>query len=385
MLSSAGFFARRHHFPTHFVPDISGKDIFLHFSFGEYKTSIHIRKEIPLIENITGDFGNTIIIADENTAYIADKVRNGRDITRCILKNGEENKNWQSVETIIRAANQAGLGRDCIFIGIGGGVITDITGFAASIYKRGCRLVFISTTLLGMVDASIGGKTGFDLLGLKNLVGSFYPAETVYMPLFSLSTLPQIEWKSGMAELIKTAILSGDDFLELLFPLAANFDDAPSLLKYDTFRNCIERAVNYKDSVVTEDFYDFGKRMLLNLGHTFGHALESAAGLGKITHGEAVAWGVVRACELGVTLGYTPQSRAKKICALISSFGFECSCPHPLARDTEAILHAIKGDKKKKIGKYSFIVPDETSARVVEIDSDDTKTLVDILAGGIRL
>ena len=357
----------------------------MHFSFGEYKTSIHIRKGIPLIENITGDFGNTILIADENTAHIAAQVSNGRDIHRCILRSGEENKNWQSVESILRAANQAGLGRDCIFIGVGGGVTCDLTGFAASIYKRGCRLVFISTTLLGMVDASIGGKTGFDLTGIKNLAGSFYPAETVYIPLNALSTLPQIEWKSGMAELIKTAILCGDDFLELLFPLAANFDDAPSLLKYDTFRNCIERAVNYKDSVVTEDLYDFGKRMLLNLGHTFGHALESAAGLGRITHGEAVAWGIVRSCELGIALGYTPQARAKKISKLISSFGYECSCPHPLALDAQAILHAIKSDKKKKLGKYSFIVPDESSARIVEIDTDDTKTLVDILAGGITL
>jgi len=357
----------------------------LHFAFGEYKTSIHIRKEIPLIENITGDFGNSILIADENTAYIADKIRNGRDIPRCILKNGEENKNWNSVETILRAAHHAGLGRDCIFIGIGGGVISDLSGFAASIYKRGCRLVFISTSLLGMVDACIGGKTGFDLAGIKNLIGSFYPAETVYIPIYALSTLPQIEWKSGMAELIKTAILSGDDFLELLFPLAANFENASSLLKYDTFRNCIERAVAYKDSVVTEDLYDFGKRMLLNLGHTFGHALESAAGLGKITHGEAVAWGIVRSCELGISLGYTPQARAKKINKLISSFGYECSCPHPLARNTEALLHAIKSDKKNKYNKYSFIVPDESSARAVEIDSDDTKTLVDILAGGITL
>jgi len=357
----------------------------LHFSFGEYKTGIHIRKEIPLIENITGDFGNAIMIADENTAYIADKIRNSRDIPRCILKNGEENKNWQSVESILRAANHAGLGRDCIFIGIGGGVVTDLTGFAASIYKRGCRLVFISTTLLGMVDASIGGKTGFDLNGIKNLAGSFYPAETVYIPLYALRTLPQIQWKSGMAELIKTAVLCGDDFLELLFPLAANFDDAPSLLKYDTFRSCIERAVNFKDSVVTEDLYDFGKRMLLNLGHTFGHALESAAGLGTITHGEAVAWGIARSCELGVALGYTPQARAKKIGKLISSFGFECSTPHPLAPDTQAILHAIKSDKKKKYGKYSFIVPDETGARAVEIDTDDINTLVDILSGGIRL
>jgi len=357
----------------------------LHFSFGEYRTSINIRKEIPLIENITGDFNNSILIADENTAYIADKVRNSRDIPCCIIKSGEENKTWQSVETILRAANHAGLGRDCIFIGIGGGVVTDITGFAASIYKRGCRLVFISTTLLGMVDASIGGKTGFDLIGIKNLAGSFYPAETVYIPILSLLTLPQIEWKSGMAELIKTAILCDDDFLDLLFPLAANFSDASSLLKYDTFRKCIERAVEYKDSIVKEDLYDFGKRMLLNLGHTFGHALESAAGLGKITHGEAVAWGIARSCELGISLGYTSQARAKKISKLLSSFGYECSCPHPLASNADAILHAFKSDKKKKYGKYSFIVPDDTSARAVEIDSDDKSTLIDILAGGIRI
>jgi len=378
-------FALRHHSRALFFGLLTKKDVILHFSFGEYKTSISIRRSVPLIENITADFGNTILIADENTADIAAKVSNGRVIPRCILKSGEKNKNWQSVEMILRSANQAGLTRDCIFIGIGGGVISDLTGFAASIYKRGCRLVFVSTTLLGMVDASIGGKTGFDLADIKNLVGSFYPAETVYIPIDTLCTLPQIEWKSGMAELIKTAILCGDDFLELLFPLAANFENASSLLKYDTFRICIEKAVAYKDSVVTEDLYDFGKRMLLNLGHTFGHALESAAGLGRLTHGEAVAWGIVRACELGIALGYTPQARAKKISKLISMYGYECSSPHPLARDTEAILNAIKSDKKKMRGKYSFIVPDESGARAVEIDSDETKTLEDILAGGIKI
>ena len=186
----------------------------MQFSFGEYNTNVEISYNIPLICCIAVDLGlevesdsfKPLIIADENTSHIAKTVNYGFDYPVCILKSGEENKNWQSVETILNAANAYGLGRDGIFIAVGGGVVCDIAGFAASIYMRGCRLVFVSTTLLAMVDASVGGKTGFDLFDIKNLAGSFYPPEKVYIPTETLRTLPQKEFKSGMAELIKTAI-----------------------------------------------------------------------------------------------------------------------------------------------------------------------------------
>jgi len=361
----------------------------LHFTFNEYNSYVEISREFPAINLIAQKLGleadggsfKPLIIADENTAYIAAKISGGVDYPRVIIKSGEENKTWQSVETILAAASKAGLGRDCIFIAVGGGVIGDLSGFAASIYMRGCRFVLVSTTLLGMVDASVGGKTGFDLFGIKNLAGSFYPAQSVYIPLDALSTLPQAEIKSGMAELIKTAVLCGGDFLEQLTPLAENINNLNKFQENDTLHKCVERAVLYKGGVVSEDFRESGKRMLLNLGHTFGHALESAAGLGNITHGEAVAWGMARACELGIALGITPRERAVKIIGLIKSFGYECSCPHPAARDKDAVFSAMNSDKKKKNGRLTFIVPDDKNARIAVLKTEETQILENILLG----
>jgi len=342
---------------------------FMKFNFGEYSSNVFISREVPDIEKITGDLGllsfesGPLLVADENTREIAAKISGKAGLPLCLLKSGEENKNWASVQEILSAASEAGLGRDGIFIGIGGGVIGDLCGFASSIYMRGCRLVLVSTTLLGMVDASVGGKTGFDLFGIKNLAGSFYPAQSVYIPVDCLKTLPPKEWKSGMAELIKTAVLDGDDFLDLLADTGAGFfSNIQEFLEGELLYKSVERAVLYKGSIVSEDLRESGRRMLLNLGHTFAHALEAASGLGRLSHGEAVAWGIIRACELGLALGITPRGRAEKIKKVIYSFGYDCSCPHPLA-DTGLILKAMLSDKKKKNGKITFIVPDEKSAR----------------------
>jgi 3-dehydroquinate synthase len=361
------------------------------FTFDEFKTFVDFNREIPSIGKIAAVFGlnsedsafKPLIIADENTVSIANKACGGKNLPRCVIKSGEENKNWQTIEKILACAHESGLGRDGIFIGVGGGVIGDLSGFASSIYMRGCRFVLVCTTLLGMVDASVGGKTGFDLFGIKNLAGTFYPAQAVFMPQDCLATLPQKEWKSGTAELIKTAILAGGDFLDVLAEISPkDFSDTNKLLSGDALGKCIERAVKYKGAVVSEDMRESGKRMLLNLGHTFGHALEASAGLGKISHGEAVAWGIVRACELGTALGITPKARAQKITEVIASFGYNCSCPHPLAGDKDALLNAMKSDKKKKQGNLTFIVPDKKSARSVILKTENEMKLIENVLKG---
>ena len=359
----------------------------MQFTLGEYSTRVFFSREIPGIEKITADLGagsfKPLIVCDENTSVIAGKICGGAKLPECQLKSGENFKNWQAVHEILSAAHAAGLSRDGIIIGVGGGVIGDLCGFAASIYMRGCRLALVSTTLLGMVDASVGGKTGFDLFGIKNLAGSFYPAETVYMPLDSLASLPAMEWKSGMAELVKTAVLDGDGFLDELSSLpAVTMGKTASLLDGEILQKCIERAVLYKGGIVSEDMRESGRRMLLNLGHTFGHALEAAAGLGNISHGEAVAWGIVRACELGYALGFTPRARAEKIRGLITAFGYDCSCPHHLMGSTDTFLKLMESDKKKKKGKLTFIVPDEKSALAFAVESaKEMKTVEKIISG----
>jgi 3-dehydroquinate synthase len=316
-----------------------------------------------------------------------------------VLEPGEAFKGWASAERIITAAKEAGLSRDGLFIGIGGGVITDITAFAASIYMRGASLCLLSTTLLGMVDAALGGKTGFDLLGIKNLAGTFFPASSIYIPLDTLKTLPSREWKSGMAELIKTAVLDTPETLEKVKALGPALKD---LFAGDTdtigavvgnaagsaLAALIERAILVKGRIVeadpreTLDAKNAGSgRALLNLGHTFGHALESSAGLGKLSHGEAVAWGMVRACELGSALGITPLARSWEITEILASYGYETRAPHPCVRNTALFMQALGGDKKKRAGQLTFVVPSTEQAELVSAASLEPQLLLHIIQG----
>jgi 3-dehydroquinate synthase len=247
-----------------------------------------------------------------------------------------------------------------------------------------------------MVDAGVGGKTGFDLFGIKNLAGTFFPAGRVYLPLDALNTLSSTEWKSGMAELLKTAVLDGDEFLALAASLNQDLPPGSFSVSFpevftrrlleggaEKLTDCLSRAIAYKGRIVESDPRETGtRRALLNLGHTFAHALESAAGLGRLSHGEAVAWGVIRACELGIALGITPPSRAETIGRLFSSYGYETAAPHPLIGDIELFLKALEGDKKKKGGGLVFIVP--TAEGAVETKAEappETSLLRNIVTG----
>jgi 3-dehydroquinate synthase len=326
-----------------------------------------IREELTLLTGTAGPASGVLVVCDTNTLPLA--VAGPGEAPRCVLAAGEEHKTWGAVEQILRAAHDAGLGRDGLFIACGGGVVSDLAGFAASMYMRGVTLVNVSTSLLGMVDAAMGGKTGFDLFGVKNLAGSFYPARLVYLPLDSLATLPPAEWKSGMAELIKTAVLDGETLLrpleEALYPKDGT---NPSLtaLPRKTLEDALYRAVSYKGRIVEEDPRETGgSRVLLNLGHSFGHALESSAGLGRISHGEAVAWGMARACELGQTLGITPPERARRVIALLEACGYETTAPHPLMGDPARFMNALGRDKKNRDGGKIFIIPSATGAEVL--------------------
>ena len=314
-----------------------------------------------------------LIVCDTNTEGIARKISLGDETPILVLEGGEKFKNWESVNKMLKAALDAGLGRDGLFVGVGGGVICDMAAFAASIYMRGANLCLCSTTLLGMVDASLGGKTGIDAFGVKNLAGTFYPAGLIVLPLAALDSLPEREWKSGMAELVKTAILdsgglsNSDGYFELvkrLIGLEAGGRNSPAYR--GCLKECISRAIAFKGRIAERDPLDNkNERALLNLGHTFAHALEAATGLGVLSHGETVAWGIVRACELGVALGVTPLGRAREIAGLLYSCGYEIKAPHPLVKSSKLLASFMKADKKQAGGKLRFVVPGKESAQVV--------------------
>ena len=323
------------------------------FTFGFYKSRVIIQEELPEQDEITGSC-QSLVICDTNTEFLARRIFTNPEIKFCILESGEKSKTWAGIEKILKCALEINLDRNGLFIGLGGGVIGDLTAFAASIYKRGIRVRLVSTTLLGMVDASIGGKTGIDLFGIKNLAGTFYPAELVFMPVSSLESLPETEWKSGMAELIKTAILSDTKFLQLTKTLKKTGQNPGTAIAW---------AVEFKGRLVEKDPRETGSsRILLNLGHTFGHALESTLGLGTISHGEAVAWGIARACDLGQILGITDREWSAEILDILHAHDFD-TAPLP-GINTEKFMEAMTFDKKNKSGKINFIIPARQGAQI---------------------
>jgi 3-dehydroquinate synthase len=221
-----------------------------------------------------------------------------------------------------------------------------------------------------MADAAVGGKTGIDLAEIKNFAGAFYPANAVFMAHDTLKTLPERELASGFAEIIKTAVLYGGETELLGTPFSA-------LRNYDIFAPLISRVVAYKGAITGEDPEERGgKRFLLNLGHTFGHALESAAGLGALTHGEAVAWGMVRAVELGCRLGITPSARAGEITAIIEQNGFITTPRHPALKNEAVFWNAMLHDKKKMKGQLRFVIPNDHSAEVTTIPENEVRTVL---------
>jgi 3-dehydroquinate synthase len=366
------------------------------FTFGPAVSRVHIRQDIPRIGEIRERAGAgtaLILVCDAHTEYIARLIMGEEEIPLWVLEPGEDAKTWASVEAILTAAYRAGLGRDGLFIGVGGGVVGDLTAFAASIYMRGTALCLVATTLLSMADAALGGKTGFDLGGIKNLAGSFFPAREVFMPLESLSSLPGPEWKSGMGELIKTAVLDDPGLFDLLKKIGAldipkyTEDYGRILLEKNAplVLEAISRAAAVKGRIVERDPTETGGgRALLNLGHSFGHALEASAGLGRLSHGEAVAWGMIRAGELALALERCPPERVRDIFSLIRTYEFETAAPHPLMTDRRLFLAALGGDKKNRGGKLNLVIPAGEGAVLAALDRE-APILARIIDGEYRV
>ena len=273
------------------------------------------------------------------------KAAGSKDIL-VVLGSGESCKTIDSVLQIVRTALEHNLNRNALFVGIGGGVICDMTAFAASIFKRGVQCELVPTTLLADVDAAIGGKTGCDFESYKNMIGTFYPARNVHIWSDFVLSLPEREFLSGLAEAIKTALL----FSEELCALLRDNKDAVRSRDSAVLARIIGTCAEAKARVVHKDLREHGERAFLNLGHTFGHALESVAGLGTVTHGEGVAWGMARAAALSARLGICPESYAAEVRALLDSYGYDTApVPRALAGQQDAeerLLNAMRKDKK---------------------------------------
>ena len=269
-----------------------------------------------------------------------------------ILKAGEEQKNQSSIDLIHDAAYEYRLERGSLMIALGGGVIGDMTGFAAATWLRGIHVVQIPTTLLAMVDASIGGKTGINHSKGKNLIGSFHQPKLVLIDPNTLLTLPTREFRAGMAEIIKYGVISDLELFELL-EKQDNISEL-SKIKKKLLKELIQRSARSKADIVVKDEKESGVRAFLNYGHTFGHVIENLCGYGKWLHGEAVAMGMVAVGQLAVQRGLWKEIEAKRQIQLIEKAGLPTNWP---ALKLKGVIRSLQGDKKVKNGKVSFVMP----------------------------
>ena len=295
----------------------------------------------------------------------------GRQISTVDLPDGEAHKSLATMQTILDQLVVSGANRDTTVIALGGGVVGDISGFAAACYMRGVSFIQVPTTLLAQVDSSVGGKTGVNHPQGKNLIGAFHQPEVVMIDTETLNTLPERELQAGLAEVIKYGAICDLDFFSWLEGnMSALLDKAPQALAIAIKRSCVLKA-----EVVAEDERETGRRAILNFGHTFGHAIERCLGYGEWLHGEAVAAGMIMAAELsGIS-----ASDLNRLKALVEAAGLPSSPPQI---DADRWLAAMGMDKKVQKKQLRFVLLKELGDAHVTSSYDPDK-LHQIVAGNI--
>ena len=319
-----------------------------------------------LLEELLEGSSKAMIVTDENVyglyykkveeLFSKIKEKKGLEFRWKVLTGGEETKNLKNASELYNEACDFQMDRDSFFVAFGGGVIGDLCGFVASTYMRGTRFLQLPTTLLAQVDSSVGGKVAINHPMQKNLIGSFYHPEAVLMDVNFLLTLPEREFNAGLAEVVKSAILWDRDY----FHFVKQFLEKPSSLESEKNKQelvkIIGRACEIKGEIVRQDEKDHGIRQLLNLGHTFGHALEGVTGYSYFKHGEAVMWGIIYASKLSFEQGILSENDKDEIYEIIKKLN-----PPPLPekfvpRNMEKYFAT---DKKRRGSVIPFILPVE--------------------------
>lgn len=314
-------------------------------STGEYPviTGHGILKDFADLTQICREGTKAAVITDDNVAPLwLDRLLSvlPDGTLRYVIPHGEKSKNWTLAGELLERLAADGFCRDDTLVALGGGVVGDITGFVASVYMRGVPYVQVPTTLLAAIDSSVGGKTAVDLKAGKNLAGRIYPPKAVVCDLDTLATLPRSEWKCGLGEAVKYAVLAGGEIFDIMERGAGA----------ENLERLIDLCVDYKRRIVEADENEGGLRRLLNLGHTVGHAIEAESALG-FPHGVCVAMGIKVIARASVSAGYLPKDEYLRISALLQKYGFP-ECPYPLR---SVIMHAAH-DKKISGGKINAVV-----------------------------
>ena len=310
-------------------------------SLGHKCTALSLCGQVAVITNPTvfALYGQIVVQSLENV---------GNQVTVITIQDGEEYKNTDTLNQVYDRLIEAGLDRTSFIVALGGGVVGDLAGFAAATYLRGVPFVQVPTTLLAQVDSSVGGKTAIDHVRGKNLIGAFYQPKLVLIDVETLSSLPEREFRAGMAEVIKYGVAVDFSFFNFLEDNRAAIQamDREQLIKV------IYRCCETKAQLVELDEKEAGLRAVLNYGHTLGHALETLAGYKELVHGEAIAIGMALAVRISIGLGYCSPEDGDRIIALIKNFGLPVT-PPPVER--HKLLEALCKDKKVRNGAVTFI------------------------------
>ncbi|MCB1578036.1 MAG: 3-dehydroquinate synthase [Xanthomonadales bacterium] len=296
----------------------------------------------------------------------------GLDHTSVVLDDGEQHKTLDNVARVFDALAAIGASRDATLIALGGGVIGDLGGFAAACWMRGIDFVQMPTTLLAMVDSSVGGKTGVNLAAGKNLVGAFHQPRAVFIDTRTLATLPRREYLAGLAEVVKYGAIGDAAF----FTWIEQHVDALLARDEAALDEAIARSCRHKAGVVARDERELGERALLNFGHTFGHAIEVEAGYGELLHGEAVAIGMVLAARLSANLGRASAADAERLVALLRRFDLPTRLP--AGCPPERLLERMRLDKKSVSGQLRLILWTALGAADVVAGIDEAQILAEL-------
>ncbi|HMK61459.1 MAG TPA: 3-dehydroquinate synthase [Dissulfurispiraceae bacterium] len=315
----------------------------------------------------TFGFSPTVGIISNPTVFaiygqqVLDSIREaGFKCFSVLVPDGEEYKDYQWSNYILTELLKKGLDRNSCIVALGGGVIGDITGFAASLYMRGIHFVQVPTTLLAQVDSSVGGKTGVNHYLGKNMIGTFYQPRLVWIDPETLSTLPEREILCGVSEVIKYGIIWDRTFFDYM---SRSKDDILGL-KPEALSFIIRRSCEIKAEVVSQDERESGMRAILNFGHTFGHAIETETRYARYLHGEAVGLGMCLEAKLAVTLKLLDMSQCRRIEKLVADFGLPCKLPVDL--NAANLLAHMHRDKKAVAGKMIFVLPENIGKVILQ-------------------
>jgi 3-dehydroquinate synthase len=341
---------------------------------------------LATLDEATRGRSSRAVLSDENVSKLFQRALEPLgDVPWFDLEPGETSKSLRALERVLDFLVASKLDRGSVLIALGGGVVGDVGGLAAALYMRGIQYLQVPTTLLAQVDSSVGGKTAVNLAAGKNLAGIFHQPSLVIADTDTLATLPEAEFRSGMGEVIKTAVLAGEH------ALAALERDASRILARDSsaLADVVETCVRTKASIVARDPHEKGPRKLLNLGHTFAHAIEHEAGFGSVPHGVAVGIGLALALDVSRrTRRLAEPALEARVIRLLEAFGMpatlaELCAANDVSLEIQPLVAAMRTDKKNLAGRTRLVLPVSPGQAIFDVEADE-KLLVATFESSLR-